>query len=131
MSRALLLLASQAQKDKAIEWVRKAPWNTRLEFKAPKRSLPQNDRFWASVSDVADQLSWHGQKLSAADWRLIFLASLKQEMRMVQNIEGNGFVNLGRSSSDLSKGEMSALLEIIYAFGAQHGVVFQDQREVA
>lgn len=128
MSRATLILSGQDMKAKAIAWIQQAPWNTRLELKAPRRSLPQNDRFWASVTDVADQLSWHGQKLTPADWRLVFLASLKQEMRLVPNIENNGFVNLGRSSSDLSKAEMTMLLHIIYEFGARHGVVFHDQR---
>lgn len=131
MSRATLILSGADVKAKARAWIDKAPWNTRLEFKAPKRSLPQNDRFWASVTDVSEQLTWHGQKLSPADWRLVFLASLKQEMRIVPNIENNGFVNLGRSSSDLTKAEMTALLEIIYAFGAEHGVVFQREREDA
>ena len=43
------------------------------------------------------------------------------------NLEGNGFVNLGRSSSDLTKSEMSDLIELIMAFGANHSVVFRDQ----
>jgi hypothetical protein len=43
-------------------------------------------------------------------------------MRMVPNIDGNGFVNLGRSSSALSKDEMTALMDLIEAFAAQRGV---------
>jgi len=45
---------------------------------------------------------------------------------MVPNIDGNGFVNLGRSSSDLSKAEMTDLIDLIHAFGANHGVTFQE-----
>lgn len=131
MSRATLILSGADVKAKARAWIDKAPWNTRVEFKAPKRSLPQNDRFWASLTDLADQLSWHGQKLSATDWKHLILASLKQEMRLVPNLDNNGFVNLGRSSSDLTKEEMTCALEIIYAFGAQHGVVFQRETEDA
>jgi hypothetical protein len=33
---------------------------------------------------------------------------------------------LGRSSSDLSKAEMTDLIDLISAFGANHGVVFHD-----
>lgn len=83
------------------------------------------------LSEVAQQVPWHGIKLSADDWRLLFLDSLKREVRMVPNIDGNGFVSLGRSSSDLSKEEMSDLLELIAAFGAQHGVTFHDEAEHA
>jgi hypothetical protein len=51
-----------------------------VEFKAPKRSLPQNDRMWAMLTDVATQLPWHGIKLSPDDWKLIFLDALKREL---------------------------------------------------
>lgn len=129
MTRATLVLVSPAIRQKAAHWVAKLPEGTRVDFKEPKRSLPQNDRMWAMLTDVAAQLPWHGIKLSADDWKLLFLDSLKRELRMVPNIDGNGFVNLGRSSSDLSKAEMTDLIEIIAAFGANHGVVFHDAHD--
>lgn len=124
MSRATLVLVNDDIRAKAIAWVRKAPAGTRVEYKAPKRTLDQNSRFWAMLTDVASQVEWHGLKLSPDDWRLIFLDGLKSELRLVPNIDGNGFVNLGRSSSDLSKDEMGQLMDLIEAFGANHGVVF-------
>jgi hypothetical protein len=129
MSRALVVIAREADRERVVSWARKAPWNTRVLFKAPKRSLPQNDRMWAMLSDVAQQVTWHGIKLTPDDWKLIFLDALKRELRMVPNIDGTGFVNLGRSSSDLSKQEMSDLLTLIEAFGANHGVVFHEPAE--
>ena len=126
MSRANLILANPAVRSRAVDWCQRLPVGTRVEFKAPRRSIPQNDRMWAMLTDVATQLPWHGIKLSPDDWKLLFLDSLKRELRMVPNLDGNGFVNLGRSSSDLSKAEMTDLIEIIAAFGANHGVVFHD-----
>jgi hypothetical protein len=119
-------MQQDGDRQRAARWAMQAPPGTRVEFKAPKRTLPQNDRLWAMLTDVATQLTWHGVKLSAADWKLIFLDALNREVRMVPNIDGTGFVNLGRSSSDLSKDEMSDLFEVISAFGARHGVVFHD-----
>jgi hypothetical protein len=127
MSRAVLVLSSDAIRAKAMSWLRSAPPLTRVEFKAPRRTLPQNARMWAMLSDVAAQVKWHGVSLSPDDWKLIFLDALKSELRLVPNINGNGFVNLGRSSSDLSKEEMGDLMELIAAFGARHGVVFHAQ----
>lgn len=127
MSRATVLLTNRETRERVCAWARKAPMNTRVEFKEPKRSIPQNDRFWASLTDVARQVEWHGVRLSADDWKLVFMDALKQEMRLVPNIAGTGFINLGRSSSDLSKAEMSDLLELIYAFGANYGVKFCDK----
>lgn len=126
MSRAVVVLAGKQERDRAHAWIRSAPINSRIEFKAPRRSSDQNAMMWACLTDIARQVEWHTLKLSADDWKLIFLDALKAEMRLVPNINGNGFVNLGRSSSDLSKAEMSDLLELIMAFGAQHGVTFQD-----
>jgi hypothetical protein len=129
MSRAVITIASAADRERAAKWLGQAPDGTRLEFKAPKRSLPQNDRMWAMLTDVAVQLPWHGVKLAPDDWKLIFLDALKRELRVVPNIDGNGFVNLGRSSSDLSRAEMADLITLIESFGANHGVVFHDQAE--
>jgi hypothetical protein len=131
MSRVTVILNSKARRDQVARWVMNAPINTRVELKEPKRSLPQNDRMWAMLTEIARQIPWHGLKLSPDDWKLIFLDALKREVRMVPNIDGNGFVNLGRSSSDLSKAEMSDLMELIAAFGASHGVVLQDEAVAA
>lgn len=131
MSRALIIINGQADRDRAAHWARQAPIATRIEFKAAKRTLPQNDRMWAMLTDVAQQLPWHGVKLRPDDWKLIFLDALKRELRMVPNIDGTGFVNLGRSSSDLSKQEMSDLMELMSAFGAQHNVNFRDTEQDA
>lgn len=125
MSRALLVLSSERDREKAIGWVKSSPWGTRIEFKATKRTLPQNDFMWSLLTDIADQIPWHGVRLRADDWKLIMLDALKQEIRMVPNLNGNGFVNLGRSSSDLSKDEMTQLIELIIAWGTQHGVQFK------
>lgn len=129
MSRALITIYSAADRARAQAVLAKAPNGTRVEFKAAKRSLDQNSRMWAMLTEVSRQVEWHGLKLRPNDWKLVFLDGLKREMRVVPNIDGNGFVNLGRSSSDLSKEEMGELMELIAAFGAQHGVVFRDQSE--
>lgn len=131
MSRATVIIASKIDRDRLVSWILNAPWNTRVELKAPKRTLPQNDRMWAMLTDVARQVTWHGIKLTPDDWKLVFLDALKREVRMVPNLDGNGFVNLGRSSSDLSKGEMSDLMELISAFGAREGVQFREPERAA
>lgn len=124
MSRAFLVLHNDAIRNKAADWVRRLPKDTRITFQKPKRTIPQNDRMWAMLTEVSNQLAWHGMKLSPDDWKLMFLDGLKRELRIVPNIDGNGFVNLGRSSSELSKEEHSDLTALIESFCAKHGVVF-------
>lgn len=131
MSRVAVILNTKADREKVCKWVMKVDAGTRVELKEAKRTDDQNAKFWAMLTEVSQQLLWHGQKLNTEDWKLVFLDALKRELRIVPNITGNGFVNLGRSSSDLTKAEFSDLIEIIHAFGAEHGVVFAEDREAA
>jgi hypothetical protein len=127
--RALIVLNSPAARARAMNWIAKAPDWTRVEFKGQKRTLSQNAKLWSMLSDISVQFKWHDMHLSADDWKCVFVDALKRELRIVPNLDGTGFVNLGRSSSDLSKDEFGQLIELITAFGAQHGVTFHDQAE--
>lgn len=93
-----------------------------VEVKKETRSLEQNARMWAMLTDVSKQVVWYGRKLTPEDWKHVFTASLtKQEV--VPGIDG-GFVVLGKSTSQMTKAEMSELQELMQAFGAQQGVKF-------
>lgn len=131
MSQAQLTLCSRSERERAIKWIEQAPAGTRVVFKESKRTTDQNSKFWAMLTEVAVQVEWHGKKLTPDSWKLLFLDALTNEMNLVPNLEGTGFVNLGRSSSNLSKADFANLLELITAFGANHGVVFRDPTEIA
>ena len=126
MTRALVVIRNPDDRRRCEQMIARTMPGDRVEFKRSRRSLPQNARMWAMLTDVSRQLPWHGVKLPPDDWKLIFLDALKREVRTVPALDGRGFVNLGRSSSDLTKEEMSDLMELISAFGAEHGVVFSD-----
>lgn len=130
MSRATITIRHNADRALAIRWIEQSPVGTRLEFKSKRRSIPQNSLMWARLTDLSVQLRWHGKHLTANDWKIVLLDSLKREhSRIVPSIDGDGFVDLGRSSSDLSKDEMGQFLDLIEAFGTQHGVKFGDHAE--
>lgn len=130
MGRATLVLNSPREREKAMSWIRQAPTGTRVEFKASKRTIPQNSLLWAILTDLSQQVLWHGVRLTPQDYKLLLLSGLKKELRIVPNITGDGFVNLGTSSSDLSKSEMTDLIELALHFGAERGVKFHgDQSE--
>ena len=105
------------------------PTGWRVGFQEPKRTTDQNSRMWVLLTAISTQLVWHGQRLSPDDWKIILMAGLNQELRYVPNIHGNGMVLLGRSSSKLSKAEMSELMELISAFAAEHGVTLWEDME--
>ena len=128
---AVVIIGGCESRKRAAEWVWNAPDGTRIEFKATKRSIPQNDRLHAMLGELATQVKWHGLTLKVDDWKLVFLDSLKRELRLVPNLDGTGFVDLGRQTSKLTKEECSDLIELVFRFGAEHGVMFQDDRKAA
>lgn len=86
------------------------------------RSLQANAAMWASLGDIANQVVWHGEKLTDENWKDVLSSSLKRQ-KAVAGIDG-GFVVLGARTSRMSIKEMSAMIELCHAFGAQHGVKF-------
>jgi hypothetical protein len=59
--------------------------------------------------------------------------SLDQNSRfwaMLPAIHRHGMVPCGRSSSDLSVGEMSEVMDYIAAWGAENGITFHDQHDM-
>lgn len=137
MSRRLYILSSPKQREFVAKVVRGLLRGWRVEIKPPQRTLPQNDKMWAALTDVSEQHQHHGISLEPEDWKLIFLDYFwrlrNAELRLAASIDGKGFVPLsGRSSSDLSKEEMSDFIELIHAEGAGWGVEFQgDGRDAA
>ena len=130
MARWTQIINSLADRQRAAKWCMNAPSGMRIEFKEVKRSLSQNDLLWARLTDVSAHVEWYGQKLSPDDWKDMFTASLRKA-RVSPGIDPGSFVVLGLHTSDLSKQEFSDLLELIAAFGAEHGVQFQDDKEQA
>lgn len=122
MSRYQHTLTSEKARLDAIRVLKAAPLGSRVEIKGQKRTVPQNDRMWALLTLVALNHKHHGQRLSPDDWKVIFMDHLPREYRQVPNLENNGFVTLGRSTSQLSKDEMSDLMTLIEMFCARHGI---------
>lgn len=126
MSRAVLVLISDDVRSKAADWVRRLPVNTRVEFKEPKRTLPQNDRFWAMLTDISQQIEHCGRKYDTTRWKAIVLHALGQEVEFLPSLDGKTFIPLGMSSSDLSVAEMSAAIEWMFSEFIPRGVVFHE-----
>lgn len=122
MSRAIVTIRSKQDRQKLHRWVDGVPDLTRVVFVEPKRSIPQNDAMWAALTDISKQKEYHGLKLPPEDWKVLFMDALVREARMIPNLDGTGFINLGRSSSQLSHAEMSNLLEIIQEWAVRNGV---------
>lgn len=126
MSRAVLILKTKADRERAIRWIAGVPDGSKLELRSPSRSPDQNALMWCRLGEIAKQVDWYGVKLSADDWKDVFSASLRKA-RVVPGIDPGTFVPLGMRTSDMTKEEMGNLLDLIDAFAAERGVVFQER----
>jgi hypothetical protein len=125
MSRNAIILHSATDREKAAAWVKNSPTGTSVEFRAPRRSCDQNALLWSLLGQIAQQITWHGQKLTAEDYKDICSAALRR-YSLVPGIDAGTFVPLGMRTSQMSKQELTDLLELIIAFGTERGVKFRE-----
>jgi hypothetical protein len=125
MSRNAITLHSTSDREKAAAWVKNSPTGTSIEFRAPRRSCDQNALLWSLLGQIAQQITWHGQKLTAEDYKDICSAALRR-YSLVPGIDAGTFVPLGMRTSQMSKQELTDLLELIIAFGTERGVKFRE-----
>jgi hypothetical protein len=130
MTKVVFRLSHPEARRRAAQHCMEAAEGLMVTFAEPTRTIEQNARLWASLTDVSNQVDWYGKRLTPADWKNVFSASLRK-LQVVPNLDGTGFVALGMSTSRMTKGELSELLELIYAFGAERGVEIMDERQAA
>lgn len=121
MSKAIFQLVHNQARENALRAVKNAPEGYVVEVKPKTRTLEQNSRLWALLTDVADQVTWHNRKLTQDEWKNMFTAALLGQ-DVIPNIDGTGFVAMGRSTSSMNVKEMTDLQTLIEAFGSNNGV---------
>lgn len=131
MTRSLLILRNPEVRKRAIDFISAAPDGTRVEFKAEKRTTEQSDKMWAMLTDIAKQATHCGRRYSTDAWKVLFLHALGHEVQFIPALQGQTFIPYGQRSSDLSKEEMSNMIELMYSYGAEHGVKWHDKTKEA
>ncbi len=81
------------------------------------------------LTDVAAQAEHNGRKYPADAWKLIFMAAIGREVQFIPALDDKTFIPWGQSSSDLSRAEMTALIDFIDAWCAQNGVKLHGPHE--
>jgi len=110
------------------DWNRKAltaeigqlPEGFEVIIREPTRTLDQNARMWAMLSDIA-KAAPEGRQWSPEVWKAAFMQSLGHEIRWVQGLN-NDPLPVGFRSSRLTKRQMADLITCIAEYGDRHGV---------
>lgn len=78
-----------------------------------------------AIRCIAKQVEWDGEKLNEEDWKRLLVGSLAGQ-RVVRAVDSGGWVVLDKRTSRMSGPQKFDLVEFMYAFGSQHGVIFDD-----
>jgi hypothetical protein len=125
------ILSTQRARDGAAKVCQTAGPDTIVRFMGNKRSLEQNSKMWAMLSDIARQVEWpvdgETQKLRKEDWKIILTAGAKKQ-RVAPGVDG-GFVVLGEPTSSMTVAEMREMIDLCQHFGDSKGVKWSDPKE--
>jgi len=128
-NKKIFKLVNKKVKANLISFIRSLPTDSKnplvVSIQEMTRTLEQNARMWATLTDISEQVVWHSLKLTPEEWKHVFTATLKGQ-KTVPNLDGTGFIILGQSTRAMSKKEFSNLLELAYAFGAEHDVKWSE-----
>lgn len=114
-------LVGPSQRALAIEKIGEAPDGHVVKIGAETRRDAQNRKLWPMLADVQRQVPGF-ETFTADDIKLRFLNALGVEMRFLPALENEGMFPVGLKSSTLTVQQFSGLVELLYKFGAEHGV---------
>lgn len=94
-----------------------------LIARSESRSLAQNRMLWSCLNDLSEQVEWFGKKLTPEGWKN-FITGHMAGQDLLPNMDGTGFIAIGKgkSTSEMTIAEMSALIDLIHAFGSDNEV---------
>jgi hypothetical protein len=119
--RRTVKLTTRAARQRAHALIDAAPEGYAVAIGEETRSQEQNAKLWPMISDIRQQVPGMAP-FPPDDIKLRFLNALGQELRFLPELEGAGMFPVGQRSSTLSKSQFSALIELLYEYGARHGV---------
>lgn len=99
----------------------------------PTASDATKRKMWAMLGDISRQKLWpvNGtlRRMQDKQWKDVFTAALSKETLLAEGLYG-GEVLLGEHTSGMSQRKMGDLIELMYAWGANNGVVWTEKFDV-
>jgi hypothetical protein len=129
MTGQTIILAGDVQRQNAKQLIDRAPVGAVVNVREATRTLDQNAKLWAMLSDVS-RAKPEGRKHTTEVWKCLFMQACGHEVQFLMGLDGNPFPS-GFKSSKLSKRQMCELIDFIDAWGSERGVVWSAGVEVA
>ena len=127
-------LRNEQVRSNSIDFIRKLPTDEKkplvVRIAPMTRTLEQNSKLHAMLSDISKQCEFHGKKRDIDTWKAIFVSAHKiatgGQAEMAIGLEGE-VINLRESTAQMSVKRLASLITYIEAWGIQNGVHFNDR----
>jgi hypothetical protein len=124
-----IILAGQSQRDYAKRCIDMAEPMSVVSIKDPTRTNLQNALMWGLIADIMEHPSNERPDWSAKTWKCALMMLCGHEIKWDKGLGNSGPFPIEFSSSVLTIPQMSDLINAIYAYGAERGVVFKEPKE--
>jgi hypothetical protein len=98
----------------------------RVTVGEPKRTLAENAKLHAMLSEIAEQVDWAGKKRDVEVWkRLVVSAWCRargEPVEILPALDGHGIDIVPVRTSKLSKKDCAELIEYLYSWGTESGI---------
>lgn len=102
----------------------------RITVGEPKRTLAENAKLHAMLSEVAEQVEWAGKKRDVEVWKRLMVSAWcrarGEPVEILPALDGHGIDIVPVRTSKLSKRDCAELIEFVYAWGADNDVQFNE-----
>ena len=101
-----------------------------LEIKDATKSRDQEEKYHAMIGEIAKQAQHLGAKWDSESWKRLLVDQFCKDNGLktgavIPNLAGDGIVQLGMQTRNFTKEQASEFVEWLHAWGAEHGVTFE------
>lgn len=100
-----------------------------IKIQPMTRSLEQNSKLHALLSDISKQCEFNGEKRDIDTWKMIMVSAHKiatgGKAEMVIGLEGE-VINLRESTAQMSAQRLASLIEYVQSWAVENDVILSD-----
>ena len=127
MSGQTIRLVGDMQRAIAKRLIDAAPLGAVVNVREASRSLDQNAKFYAMLSDVS-RAKPDGRCMTPDRWKAVFMQACSHEVAFETGLDGKPFP-VGFRSSRLTVAQMADLITFIQQWGDENGVRWSEPAE--
>ena len=145
--KQIFILAHSTARNRAMHAISHAPQGYMVTIQEPVKKRVQEEKYHAMLGDIARQIKYMGRRRSLECWKRLLVEAFVQILRdeakaqgkpdpfpageVLPSIDGLRIVQVEVLTRNFTVQQASLFIEHLHAFGAESGVVWSYEREVA